>query len=374
MIYCYQFPDNIKTGADFYYSYVCKLLENRKDVIFFTDLPNFLENDLKNLKEDDVVINTLCFAHLFHYLREKYNLKFRIIRDCQTSLHVSYLMQEALLQDYIQDRDICLFPSEFTRSLYIHLFENLNEGNTIMCYPILKSFPKTVPKKTNEFKYGYLGRVTFAKNFDTVINFAELSKERILVAGKIEFPNEFLPPNIEYIGETNEIWDFLSRIDVLLFPSTANIESLGRVILEANHSCVKVIGANHGATPENCSNLLNVEYKSEADLTYNNPLGKVDANEIINLKSLKEENNKNFVEHEELLINIIEEKFERSKAISPNNFILKSKVLMDLTHQKIYIFEKTIQMLKSNNYFEVGPITQKIAKSINFNPKWMIKH
>ncbi len=369
MIYCVDPEFNEKTGATLYYKYIPKLLKARP----IKDLNEFFKSGIKRLTEKDTIVNTIGLAQLFHYFRELYGLKFRIIRDVQTSLHASYILQEMLVRDFVKKNDIVLFPSHFTRQLYIKLFSHINESNSFVCYPILNSFPE-VKRGKPKYRYGYIGKVAPEKNFDTILDFALLTKEKILVAGSTSYPRSVFPKNIVFSGHIENVWDFYSQIEVLLFPSTANIESLGRVILEANHCNVKVIAAEHGASPETCRNLVKVRYKKEIEMVHNHALGYVKAKDFI-IKNLKIGSNENYIGHEKLLLDIIDGKAKEqepkklNKAVS--DFIGTSVVTVnnDFKHQKIYILKEILGEIKKSDY-RIGKFSEHICRKINFIPKW----
>ncbi|MGH3941137.1 MAG: glycosyltransferase [Pseudonocardiaceae bacterium] len=48
----------------------------------------------------------------------------------------------------------------------------------------------------------------------------------------------------------NEVWQVYDQMDVLLFPSTSNLETFGRVLVEASYAGVPVLAAGHGAAHE----------------------------------------------------------------------------------------------------------------------------
>ncbi len=369
MIYCVDPEFNEKTGATQYYNYISKLLKATP----IKNLNDFFKTGIKRLTERDTIVNTIGLAQLFHYFRELYGLKFRIIRDVQTSLHASYILQEMLVQDFIKKNDMVLFPSHFTRQLYIKLFSHINENNSFVCYPILNSFPE-VKREKPKFRYGYIGKVAPEKNFDAIIDFALLTKEKILVAGSTSYPRSVFPKNIVFLGHIDNVWEFYKQIEVLLFPSTANIESLGRVVLEANHCNVKVIAAEHGASPEICKNLVKVKYKREIEIVHNHALGYVKAKDFI-IKNLKASTNENYIGHENLLLNIIDGKAKKQETKKLNksvsNFIDTSRVTVnnDFKYQKIYILKEMLKEIKRSDY-RIGKFSENICRKINFIPKW----
>jgi glycosyltransferase involved in cell wall biosynthesis len=381
MIYFFKPGQAMGTGANLYYSYAAKLLFGEKNTIAFFDLNDFLENGIKKLKPNDVVVNTLSLAFLFHHFREYYGLKFRIVRDVQTSLHAGCLLQEMLVFDMIRNNDIVLFPSNFTRQLYIKLFKHINEENSFVCYPILGSFPKKIRKNAKEFKYGYICRCTPDKCFDSVIRFARMTKENILIAGESWYPRRVFPDNITYLGgiDNKKIWDFYSRIQILLFPSTANIESLGRVILEANHAKIPVISACHGASAELCKNLVDVKYYDSIELVHNHALGKIDENDFLGFKELKIGSNAFYSNHETLLKDILLLKAKKQQKMELNEkveeFIEDSKISVnpDFRHQKIFILKTIMKYLKRGDYINLGKFSHDVNEAIDFFPRWTKK-
>ncbi|MFH1399776.1 MAG: glycosyltransferase family 4 protein [Candidatus Woesearchaeota archaeon] len=270
------------SGANLYYSEVSRLLAKSAKPHNFADVLNGQLNFC-----DSVVCNSGPYAHIYHYLRKKHGLRFRIIRDVQALLS-SYLLQEVLCRDMLQPDDIVMFPSEYTRQLFIKIFPHINADNSCVCYPCMSFFPKVERRKHDGFNIGYVGRVGKEKNFEQLLEaFAIVAKQsdaRLLVAGRVE-EQAFLPDNVKswlrnkgvdpdrYVHFNNgafvpyeQVWEIYRDIDVLVFPSTANIETLGRVILEASSMGIPVVAAEHAAAPEVLpgSNLVGVEYFRKA--------------------------------------------------------------------------------------------------------------
>lgn len=187
-----------------------------------------------------------------------------------------------------------LFPSEFCRQYFLHLFpRSLNQDNTAVCYPLATSFPESLPPRgpRHGFELGYIGRVSDDKNFDQVLDafvkLAASSDERmnLHVAGAIDPLSRFGTPwsmrrflrrhgvagdrlvyhgHIPYVG----IWGFLRGLDVFLFPAVASVESLGRVLLEAQYAGVPVVAAHYAAAAEilPAGNLIEPIFRSGEDL------------------------------------------------------------------------------------------------------------
>jgi len=73
----------------------------------------------------------------------KNKLNFKIVRDIQTSLSNTYMLQEELCFPLTRESDKIFFLSEFSRKLYSKFFpEKLNDENTFVVNPFLSFFPK----------------------------------------------------------------------------------------------------------------------------------------------------------------------------------------------------------------------------------------
>lgn len=318
------------TGANYHYIENTKLLHERKP-----DDIKLISHDFRNLvlgkekppkltKEDVLLSNVGPYAHVYHYLREKHNLKFRIIRDVQTGLWPGYLFQEKICNRYMKEGDKVMFLSEFARQLYIKLFpKTLNEENTFVCAPFMYFFPKKVKKEKKEddnLTLGWVGRVTGEKNFYQALEaFIRLNKEldnvKFIVAGdssnkiKLEISkklkenkikeNDFIYVNKSRFIPHKNVWEIYNKMDVFLFPSLSINESLGRTIVEACYMNVPVVAPYHGAAPEllNEKNLISVKYRDDLfqlDSVRPYSFGKVDMddfiNKLYNYKSLSREN------------------------------------------------------------------------------------
>ena len=378
MIYYFQYkaPKRV-TGAHLFYKRVSELLSQLPNSRPIPDFWQFAGSGIKALGPRDVLVtNNGPYAFILHYLRQLYNLQFRIVRDVQASLHVSYLFQELACTNFLRPRDAILFPSHYTLTLYTRLFPHIR--NAYVCYPCIEAYPRMIHKPPKEFTLGYLGRASIAKNFHQVIEMAPRLKHRILVAGSVDFPR--LPKNIIPLGELppNKVWDFLSQISVLLFPSTANIESLGRVLLEANHVGLPTVTANFGASPELSPNNALVHLSKEpVDLQHNNPLGRVDEKEFISLiKNPALGSNAHYKAHDLLLYSIVRDKAEPTqlRQITPDvqKFIDHTKIYINWDYNKVGIgaIKEFMALLKKEELSEIGPTSHSIAEQMNFNPRW----
>lgn len=227
---------------------------------------------------DCVISNVGPHAHYYFYLRQRYGLDFRIIRDVRTALWSSYLHQEHLVQPYLRRRDALMVASQFTRGIYEAMFPHLQVSRIIICYPLTVAFPDDLPERSatpaspgNAFTLGYIGRLSEDKNFPDVVDLLiHLNRQnerpyRLLACGDLHSASchpeivkrrvrnalgddrffEYLPAR-----RNSEVWELYSRFDAMIFPSTSNLETLGRVLIEASYAGVPVVCGEHAATSE----------------------------------------------------------------------------------------------------------------------------
>ena len=400
IIYC-NYKNNNEFGANLCYYYnSCFLSEqpNAKAMPF----PDILRK-IKNFNDEDVLLtNSGPYDWIFHYFRKKHNKNFTIVRDVHTTLWGGYLLQEKLCSKYSNENDRLIIPSEFTRQFYIKLFSHLNEENTSVCFPVMHSFqnhPKIEKhKQENKIVLGWLGHLSKEKNFDQALQiFIESSKLlkdkniQFLACGKpqAEYSRDRIIPllnkhkidqrNYIHINEGKPIphqgiWEFLKNIDILLFPSTANIESCPTVLVEANHMSIPIIASEHGGgynvVPK--ENLVKTTYFSKStDLINNQPLGKIDIAEAVqkveNYHKLKL--NKNIIckDHDKKLLEILNNQKTREKAELDNKtkeFIKNTDLFLNKKYRED--IRKAIKILLINNHYDIGNTAYKIANGLNF--------
>lgn len=233
-------------------------------------------SSLEGVRDDDVVYAGIGpYAYLYHLWRERAGANFRIIREVHTTFWSGYWGQEEACASLVRPGDCVLFPTEYTRQLYIQLHGSVTPENSAVVYPLLDRLPRASPPRSPSsrkvLRLGYLGALSYAKNFDQVLNIFLACYRRtggrasLAIAGK---PNDarweqvqvramleaqgVAPSHIHTRGVIAQegLGDFLEGIDVLLFPSTASRESLGRVVLEALAHGVSVIAADKGPAVE----------------------------------------------------------------------------------------------------------------------------
>ena len=246
-------------------------------------------------KTDCVVSNVGPHAHFYFQLREKLSLDFRIVRDVRTALWSSYLHQEHLIQPLLRPQDLLMVASRFTRAIYQAMFPHLEQFPTLICYPLTVAFPEPLPDRPQAnnsaqetLTLGYLGRLSEDKNFPDIVsllihlNQHHDKRFRLLACGDVHSAScnpvavrrrlrqalgsdelfEYLPA-----CDNSEVWEVYRRMDVLLFPSTSNLETFGRVLVEASHVGLPVVCGDHAATSELMPRemLCQVEYASGQD-------------------------------------------------------------------------------------------------------------
>jgi glycosyltransferase involved in cell wall biosynthesis len=381
MIYYFDYPlGQTITGANLFYTEIARILSSFSNARRIKGRRNFLSCGIRHLKPNDTLIaNDGPYAFIYHYLRKRNGQRFRIVRDVQTTLHASNLFQELACSELQLAQDTVLFPSNYTRNLYIEKFSHLTDANTLVCYPM--RFPKLSKRNPRQFTAGFLGRCTEAKGFHHVLSIAPRLPGRVLVAGELFCPASSLPSNVTYLGQLppSSIWKFMRSISVLLFPSTANIESLGRVVLEATAAGVPVVGARFGATPELTPCLASVVYTGkEVELVHTNPLGAVDEDELLALAiNPKPGSNQAYIGHDRLFISLLHGNVAQKRAaIHPEiaDFISKTKIYLNSEYKNtlgsaICRFIKLLQKEDSGN---IGITSTHISEALNFIPTWKL--
>ncbi|MCK5026722.1 MAG: glycosyltransferase family 4 protein [Nanoarchaeota archaeon] len=400
IIYC-NYKNGKGLGANLSYYDNSRLLSEQGNALglSFEDILRHI----KDFRDEDILLVNSPYAWIFHCLREKYDQNFTIIRDVHTTFWSGYLLQEELCSKYSNDNDKLIMPSEFTRQFYIKSFPHLNEKNTSVCAPVMHFFPNKQEiherKDDGELVLGWLGALSKEKNFDQALQiFIEASKSlkgrniKFLVCGKPQsdyYYNKVIPllnkQNIElknYVHinrgkaiEHGNIWEFLGKINVMLFPSTANIESCPRVLLEANHAEIPIIASEHGGgynvVPKD--NLVKTTYFDRtSDLINNQPLGKIDIAEavekIADLHKLKLNNDLIYKDHAQKLLAIVNNKKTEEEVVLDNRtraFINNTKLFISKNYTQD--INKAIRILLNNNPNDIGSTAYKIARGLRFN-------
>ncbi|MEU7580900.1 glycosyltransferase [Streptomyces sp. NPDC041068] len=302
----YRAPDTdgIVDGAILMHREMAELLTRRQPVTWH-DLAQGPDSVASAGPGDVVYAGSGPYAFLYHLWRQRTGGRFRIVREVHTALWSGYWAQEELCAPLVRPGDLALFPTEYTRRLYIRHFASVTEENSAVAYPMLDRLPRSEPAPApgpgETLRIGYLGALSLAKNFDQVLNvFARCHRDSggrasLVCAGK---PNHARweadavraalgeqgvePGAVELLGilGQHQLADFFARIDVLLFPSTASRETLGRVVLEALAHGVPVLAADIGPAVEllPARNLVPTELDTAGEFTMSRvgPLGRVD--------------------------------------------------------------------------------------------------
>ncbi len=278
-------------GANLYYHEVRELLSSESGTAFHSlrDLladPRGAREALAvsgELGEEGVALcNAGPYAYVYHHLREKLGLRFRIVRDVQAAFHAGYFVQEEACVPMMREGDVVLFPSEYCRQLYLSQFGHLGLGEegTAVCYPMpwLASVRGLARQDAGtplaDPLIGYLGRVSAEKNVGQLVAAVKLLRKRssgapgasgalgrvrLALAGQQEASNSPLCVDVAGFAWASadgrrrshrDALDLLSSFGVLSFPSTSSMETLGRVVVEAGALRVPVIAAAHAAVPE----------------------------------------------------------------------------------------------------------------------------
>lgn len=305
---------NARDGANFAYSEGVQLL-NEYDQTIQTENHDFYRlcrdnsyaySVLKNC--DCVVSNVGPHAYIYFYLRNKFHLNFRIVRDVRTALWNGYLMQEFLLAPYLREQDTVIFSSAYSRDLFKKLFPHIRHESMFVCYPLMHFFPaqrcvrlQSRLSEKSPLMIGYIGRLTPDKNFsqalDLIINLEKNSPGRyhLHAVGECLFSRYQLKSIQRRLkAETgnpeiytwcppvthDQIWNEYSKMDILFFPSTSNLETFGRVLIEASYWEVPILSSTAAAASELLSqeSLLPTKYFTDQDFDTHRayPLGQVD--------------------------------------------------------------------------------------------------
>lgn len=252
--------------------------DNRLDVQFHDFNRLLTDDDHARATLGDaacVISNVGPHAHYYFHLRERLGLGFRIFRDVRTAIWSSYLLQEQLCAPFLREGDVLMVSSHYTRAIYERIFPHLRQHASFRCYPLAVQFPPPPPRPPRPDAapcvIGYLGRLSEDKNFPDLVQLLVMLNQarpggfRMIACGDVHSPScqpqlvsqqlaaalgpgdwfRHLPPRPH-----QHIWEVLGQFDVMLFPSTSNLETFGRVLIEASYAGVPVVCSAHAAAPE----------------------------------------------------------------------------------------------------------------------------
>lgn len=370
-----------KDGVNLAYNEIASLLDglsNRHLDIRFHDFLRLCRDEAyakEVLSDADCVISNVGpHAHFYFYLREKLGLSFRIIRDVREALRSNYLLQEYLCRSYLRDTDMLLFASLYAQQLFLEIYPHLRTFPTAICYPLMRSFPSRNLHSTRriydkkQVTLGYVGRLSEDKNFSQLIDLiirlqtSAPDRYRLLALGDIHSascdPQKFRARIEQETGRTDafeyfppvdhsQVWGFYDGIDVFLFPSTSNIETFGRVLIEASYCGIPIIASDHAAASELLpqQSLVPVSYYHNKRFSthFDFPLGDIDIEDmLVRVESgelVQSECHRMYEDHPNLFIRLLTERNtvsdlsdtvrRRSQREHKNRFI-KSVRLMDM--------------------------------------------
>ncbi len=405
-------------GASLYYARLSDYLKSKKGPSLrsaYEELSGLssLEKKIKTLCDSDIVLcNIGPYAWIYFYLREKYNKKFKIIRDVQTAFWIGYFLQEFLVSPLIRKGDIVLFPSAYNMRLYRHFFpESIGSGNSVICYPLSETWEhndrSNARRQDRAIRLGWVGRISEEKNFDAVIKVLSLlSKEvpcKLYLCGPVqpEYRLKFkeltgslpkdIAKNIIHVGRgklqnKKEVDEFFKGIDLLLFPSVASMESLGQVIVQASCHDIPVIAADHAAADELLSQeyLAKVKYNAGSyDFYQLYSLGKPDVRRMARLclKFSGKEGEFKFDRYDysyKKLVDIISRDspgYDSRRSLNADFMIRNTEVsLQGFKLKKEDALNKAMRYLKTNAVSDIARSCVGVARHLDFRPIFKIKN
>lgn len=308
-----------KDGVNFAHENIAQLLRGAQTAerqVEFHDLNRLLADD-DHAREvltglDCVVSNVGPHAQYYFWLRDKLGLDFRILRDVRTAIWSSYLFQEHLCAPFLRPHDTLMVASHYVWGAYEHMFPHLAGYPSALCYPLSIAFPHPRPEPRARWPMddgvvalGYLGRVSEDKNFPDIVELViRLNRDaaskggpryKLIACGEVHSesctPERVAQQLAGALGEGtwyeylparrhSEIWSMFERFDLMIFPSTSNLETFGRVLIEASYARVPIIAGRHAAGPElvDRHGLCEVEYDTGRPFVthFDHRLGRVD--------------------------------------------------------------------------------------------------
>ncbi len=257
-------------------------------------------------------------------------------------------------------------------------------------------------KKSKKLVLGWIGRVSTDKNFMQAIDiFCGVSKElkfrrvKMLVLGPVfndklrqEQIKRYIkaqngnPKDYYHVGNGSFVshkikFKAWNEIDIFLFPSLANHESLGRTLLEANYFSLPVVAVNHGATSSIISkkNLLKpIYFNKEFDLNNVESLGKINIEEAVEIIVNNKLEINNFSEryryHDKKLIDIINRSEEKKQELCPEviKFINNIRVYTqsDSNFQLQDFYEKVFQFIKKEKKINISDTISRLMVDFGY--------
>ena len=290
--------------------------------------------------------------------------------------------------------------------------ESITYENSIVCYPLPVGKSKYLGSrsdrkiKNKSIKVGWLGRISEEKNFDVALKILRILYStvpcKLYLCGPVqpEYRTKFqellertprdIRKNIIHVGngklvDRNGTQNFLRTIDLLLFPSVASMESLGRIIVEASQFRIPVIAANYAAAPE----LIPKEYLAEVRYkqgTYDfykiHSIGTPDINKMVELcVNLKGKKglfvfDKYAYGYEKLIDVITSDVSHNNHQISPNAKHMINSIdifIPNFNLRKECAIEKATKYFYKRQIDDIAITSKAIAEYLNFHPYFKMK-
>ena len=148
-------------------------------------------------------------------------------------------------------------PNGYTIDVVYYGFQKDSSTNSLG----LNSITNLMNSQSSKFKIGTIGRLVPQKDYPTLLNaFSDVLKSfpetELYIVGKgylqkdlIELSESVgIKDKVHWVGKTEYIKEFLSKIDLFILPS--QYEGFGLVLLEAMVAKKPIIAANNSAIPE----------------------------------------------------------------------------------------------------------------------------
>jgi len=357
--------------------------------------------------EDRLLTNSGPYGWYFHALRKKHGRDFSIIRDARTIFWSGYLLQESLLSDDIRPGDVIYFPSEFTRQAYIRFFPHITKENSCTLSPVCRFLPKDTSRREHgSLNLGWVGALSDEKGFGSAVKiyasaYKALGRDmKMIVCGSCRSdvysegnirsklksagvdPNSYCHVNSGRPASLGKVYDTFRDIDVFLFPSTANVEAMPRVILEASHFGIPIIASDYaqgyGLVPS--GNLLKTEYITRSrDLINNQPLGSVDimgAVEMLkDIQGLRVADIASYHSHPEKFIRLLADnalpKDPERINDKASSFIRSCKLEVSFDEAGLAAAE---ELLRSSDWKDMGNTALKLCGALKYRAYLAIGH
>jgi glycosyltransferase involved in cell wall biosynthesis len=151
--------------------------------------------------------------------------------------------------------------SERTKAYYVAVanidpkkIERIYHGINYLHEQSTESIRKQYDMPADKFIFGIVGRLTYAKNIELLIEAARrLPETHCAIVGDGELRNVLHQqanglPNVQFFGYQPNGYEFMSGFDLFCLPS--RFEGLGLVLIEAMLQGVPIAGSRAGAIPE----------------------------------------------------------------------------------------------------------------------------